>query len=378
MPSSTSNSDSPTALPAAFNVGPPPEERFIRNKTNPWKSFVRIFLLWAASLLALLYGFIILIDPWGMLPYAPNFQRIPISSNARYSLPMLATTPAFDTAFFGTSTSRLLEPLQFNSLFSTHAVNLSMNSATPWETYKMFNLFLYHHPQPKAIVIGLDASWCMATKPGEGKISRPFPAWMYSSQRWKGYFSMANMYSLQEAFNQFLWLIGAKKQEYGLDGYTRFVPPESHYNPKRVDQLFAEWAPVDNRLTSGEKIDTPSVNYYFPKILATLPPTTLVIVWFPPFSAEFMGRKGSWVNEKWQSCKNKAVSELLKRPHTLVVDFAYPNPWTQTRKSFWDPIHYRVPIARDIVHVFHTARQSNTSFQPSTLSLPGRVLLNVP
>ena len=57
---------------------------------------------------------------------------------------------------------------------------------------------------------------------------------MYEGSLWRGYREMFNLYAVQEAGQEFGILIGIKRQVYGSDGYTSFVPPDSEYDPARV------------------------------------------------------------------------------------------------------------------------------------------------
>ena len=59
---------------------------------------------------------------------------------------------------------------------------------------------------------------------------------MYDGSLWRGYGEMFNLYAVQEAGQEFGILIGIKRQVYGSDGYTSFVPPDSAYDPARVAQ----------------------------------------------------------------------------------------------------------------------------------------------
>ena len=45
---------------------------------------------------------------------------------------------------------------------------------------------------------------------------------------------MFNLYAVQEAGKQFAHLIGIKRQVYGRDGYTSFVPHDGQYDRARV------------------------------------------------------------------------------------------------------------------------------------------------
>ena len=66
---------------------------------------------------AVLYAFVVLVDPWGSLPLDLPLDRVPVTSNQRFAYPMLARSDAFDSAMFGTSTTRLLRPAALNPAF---------------------------------------------------------------------------------------------------------------------------------------------------------------------------------------------------------------------------------------------------------------------
>lgn len=305
--------------------------------SNSWRKFALIFLGVTGGAIFLIWLFIVIIDPWGVLPMSPSFHRIPISTNARYSFPMLAMDKQFDSAIIGTSTSRPLQPLILNKPFNAHFVNLSMNASTPWEQEKVFNLFLRHHPDPKVMIFNIDSIWCFDDP---AHANRPLPLWMYEGSLWVGYFKMANQYALQEAANQFAWLIGLKKQRYGSDGYTPLLPASFIYDPKKVNKAFAEWEQPDNSYHNGRIAVQPALPR-LQQMLAKLPKETVKVMIIPPFSVEFFGHKDGWTDARWQVCKNNLTHLSQTTPNSIAIDFALTNHFTQQRSNFWDPIHYR-------------------------------------
>lgn len=305
--------------------------------SNPWRKFAFIFLGITGGAIFLIWLFVVTVDPWGMLPLSPPFNRIPISTNARYSFPALAINQKFDSAIIGTSTSRPLQPQILDKAFHTHFVNLSMNASTPWEQEKIFNLFIKHHPHPKIIIFNTDNIWCFDDP---HHAARPLPLWMYEGSPWTGYFKMANQYALQEAANQFLWLIGFKKQRYGSDGYTPLLPASFVYDPNKVNKAFAEWIQADNSPPNGRVPVQPALPR-LQRMIDTLPKETVKILIIPPFSAEFYGNPGGWTDVSWKACKRNLAHLAQTTPNTTAIDFALPNHFTQQRTSFWDPIHYR-------------------------------------
>ena len=299
-------------------------------------------LLTALGMVAILWGFVVLVDPWDTLPLSPPAQRVPVSTNARFSFPALARSPRFDSAVFGTSTSRLLQPAQLDPGFGAHFVNLSMNSATAWEQARMLQVFLRAHPAPRAIIVGLDTEWC---RPAIVRTTaRPFPEWMYAPSPWPAYLHMLTPYAVQEAANQFAILMGWHRRRYGLDGYTRFVPDDAAYDPARVDAAFARWPPPDASPAAGEQ------HFAFPALamlrdtLAPLPPDTRVALYFTPTHISQQGAPGSQTAAWWAACKQAAAGMAAARGAS-VLDFMVPSAITADRSNYWDPLHYRESVA---------------------------------
>ena len=277
-----------------------------------------------------------------MLPLSPGLPRVPVSTNARFSMPMLATSSRFDSAVVGSSASRLLRPEALDGLLGGRFVNLSMNAATAWEQAQVLRLFAGAHGTPRTVVVGLDDHWCRhVPEPSSG---RAFPRWMYGGSRWAGYGAVLNLYAVQEAGSQLWVMLGLKRRRYGLDGYTRFVPPDEEYDPARVDAAFARWGVPPDQPARDTARPFPALPL-LEEALAALPPATRKILFFTPAHVSQQGGPGSDVAADWAACKG-AVAELAGRvAGVTVLDLLRPNPITTDRSNYWDPVHYRVAIA---------------------------------
>ena len=55
------------------------------------------FAGWAAGLLAFVFLFVAVIDPWNTLPLSPPLPRVPVSTNARFTMPALAALATCST-----------------------------------------------------------------------------------------------------------------------------------------------------------------------------------------------------------------------------------------------------------------------------------------
>jgi hypothetical protein len=325
MSSSTSSSDRPAA----------------------WRRFFRLAAGSAALLVAVIYIFVVVVDPWGMLPLSPPFDRVPVSSNQRFTYPMLARSPAFDSAIIGTSTSRLLRPAALDPAFGARFVNLAMNAATVFEMSSIFNVFHRAHPDPDIVMVGLDAPWCVTGNDYQKLTPRLFPAWMYGDNLWRGYGEMFNLFAVQEAGKQFGVLTGLKQPDMGRDGYTRFVPPDSQYDPVRVAARLREYTVM---VPGGERAGPPET-WRYPTLevlrddLAALPAETRRILFFVPYNHRMLTPLGSDGAVVWNECKHRVAGMARVLPHTAVVDFLLPSPITENDDNYWDGMHYRVSIA---------------------------------
>lgn len=296
----------------------------------------------AMGLLAVVFLFVAIIDPWSMLPLSPPLPRVPISTNARFSMPALASAAAFDSAVVGSSSSRLLRPAVLDTLLGGRFANLAMNAATAWEQSRMLALFTRTHPAARTVIIGLDNVWC-AEAPQRSS-GRPFPEWMYGPSRWSGYGQILTLYAVQEAASQLWVMLGLKRPRYGLDGYTSFVPPESAYDPARVGAAFARWGmPPDLPAGSGAK-QLPALPL-LAAALRALPASTRKILFFTPGHVSQQGAPGSDFAATWAACKAQVALSAASVPNAVVADFLIPSPITADRASYWDPVHYRVPVA---------------------------------
>lgn len=301
-----------------------------------------MLVLSALAGLALLYGFVCLVDPWDALPLSPRLPRVPISGNARFSFPALARDPRFDSVLLGTSTARLLQPAMLDPEFGARFANLSMNSATAFEQSEMLQVFLRAHPAPVAVLIGIDAAWC---EPAPQRFtSRPFPEWMYRRTLWPGYSHMLTPYAVQEAANQFAVMLHLKRRRYGMDGYTRFVPPDSAYTVAGRDAAFARWPLPDPAPPApGPAPEFPAMALLRADLVA-IPGGTRVVLFFAPYQLEQQGVPGSATRLRWEACK-RAVVQAAAATGTEVQDYLVPSDITRTRDNYWDPLHYRETVA---------------------------------
>lgn len=301
----------------------------------------------AAIVVAVLYAFVVVNDPWSALPLTLPLKRAPVTGNQRYSYPALARSPEFDSAVLGNSTSLLLRPEMLNPEFSARFVNLAIIAATPYEISSMMTVFTRAHPSPKVIIVGLDVGWCTTGEHYPHLTPRPFPEWMYHGSRWRAYGEMLNLFALQEAGKEFGILTGLKKPEWQSNGRRDYLPPDSQYDAAQAEaRLRAEGPSVPG----GERAGPPA-GWRFPALeklhqeLSALPDSTRKVVFFVPYNRHLLVAPDSDDAVVWSECKHRTAAMTAAIPNLVVADFMRPSPITNRDDNYWDPLHYRVGVA---------------------------------
>jgi hypothetical protein len=335
------------------------------SETDPtaWRRFFRLAIGVAVAASALIYAFIVTVDPYDMLPFSPLFARWPIDSNARFSFPALARSDAFDSAVFGTSTSRLLRPVTLNAEFGARFANLAMNSATAYEQFRMLQLFVRHHPAPKVVMVGLDVEWCATGSSLHTFTDRPFPEWMYDEPYFRGYRESFNLDTLEKAGQAFAEETGLKPEVYGHDGYTSFVPDDRLYDHARVAMHLKEAA---GEINETDPVSGDPHAWLFPALdtlrnaLAIVPAGTRKILYFVPYNHVLLPNSGN-IAADYAECKRRVTTLAANVPGLTVVDFMRLSPITTDDDNFWDARHYRVGIAERLARDLAAASRGEIS-----------------
>jgi hypothetical protein len=82
--------------------------------------------------------------------------------------------------------------------------------------------------------------------------------------------------------------------------------------------------------------------------LLRLPPETRKVLAFMPYYIERQGEPGGAARWQWDECKRQ-VAAIAAETGAEAIDFQIPSAITRDKDNFWDPVHYRVPIAERIV-----------------------------
>lgn len=325
-----------------------------------WRGWTTAFALAALTLAALLLGFILALDPYGARVRAGQPARPLMDLNQRFMYPQIVRSGAFDSAVFGTSTLRLLDPAILSEGLAARFANLGMNAATPWEQTQLAGLFARQVAAPKFVVWGIDQTWCEADAADEARrlTPRPFPPWLYDDDAWNDWPQQFNVTTLEIALRLAAHRLGLQRQRLRGDGYEVFTPPEATYDLARarshlyrgsggrIPDLAPQSPPAE--VSAGERAAWrfPALSW-LDETLAAFPAATRRLIVLPPVHAGALPREGSVAWQRFEACKAQ-IKAIAVRQKAVIADYAHPSGLTRDDSNYWDPAHYRLPIARRI------------------------------
>jgi len=198
-------------------VGQPPQAHEREDRT--WRYFVVSFLSVLLGGIAVVYLFVLLVDPYAVIPFSLPIERPLVSISQRHMYPLIVRSRLFDSLVVGTSTSRLLDPELLDKKFGYRFANLAIDSATAWEQTMVLDYFRRKAGPPKAIIVGLDAAWCDQNADRARVTFRGFPDWLYDDKPWNDYFNLFNSGTLEIAGRLVGYHWGLYPERVRRDGY---------------------------------------------------------------------------------------------------------------------------------------------------------------
>lgn len=329
-----------------------------------WRNSWRIIIFVGACFALLVYSFILIVDPYQNVPFSPQWERAPIDTNQRFSYPAIARSDQFDSVVLGTSTSRMLDPVRLDALFSARFANLSMNSATAWEQRQIGLLFLRHHPEARFLLLGIDTVWCETGDDYERYTFRLFPEWMYDENRWNDLLYLFNDKALEQAIRQVQYLNGTRGAKYEVNGFRDFLPADETWNAGQARENIYGDANFD-RNSAAPIPETrpvslhPQANYpahvWLGEILAAASPETVKILFFVPYHEHILrNQAGHYAECKWRVLEIAAGQQNLH-----VVDFMLSSQLTSDDANYWDSLHYKREVARQVEELLAGVAKGN-------------------
>ncbi len=315
-----------------------------------WRRYARTLLVTCAAQLAAAALLVLAANPYGNLPLSLFRQHVIMDTNQRYQYPAIARSGQFDSAVVGTSTSRLLRPGALNAKIGGKFANLAMDSATAWEQSQMAKLFADAVAKPRTLIVGIDRMWCYAEDP-KRITERGFPDWMFDDNPWNDLPYMLNKRAAEIAIRRLAFAAGAREARIPFDGYQVFVPPEEKYDLAKVK------ASINRNIETASvvaRVDEPSremrASWSFPAL--TWLDELLggrwqkVVLFIPPVHITAHPRGlGRWQEDE---CKER-IAVLARHHNAPLIDFSVASEITSHDENYWDPVHFRVPIAEKVV-----------------------------
>jgi len=320
-----------------------------------WRRFLWVVGGAFFGIIAALYLFVVLTNPYGNLPNSLFSKHAITDTNQRFQYPALVRSGEFDSIVIGASDARLLHPAALEKVFGGRFANLSMNAGLAWEQFQIANLFMRETPHPRTLLVTLDHAWCAPNAAAKRKTFRGFPEWMYDDNPWNDLGYMLNGLSVELGVRRIGTALGLRPARLEA-GYEVFTPPESDYDPIKVRQkLWGKQGPRKIKTAVPPYVPTPAERaaWQFP-----------ALNWLDEMLSKFPGRKvlafmpahvaaqpppGTRAAARENECKAR-IAEIARRHDAgPVIDFRIPSPITSNDDNYWDRLHYRLPIADRVV-----------------------------
>jgi len=319
-----------------------------------WRRFVWVAAGGSAATLILLAGFILLMNPYGNLPPLLFAEHAITDINQRFQFPALIRSKQYDSVVIGASDSRLLRPVALERVFGGSMVNLAINAGQAYEQYRLTDLFMREVQHPRTLLIGLDHVWCDDDADTVRITSRGFPEWMYDDNRWNDFAYMLDAKAVEISGRRLGVALGVNKARFPA-GYEVFTPPESAYDPVKARGKL--WKDEDPHAIA---VNVPA---YVPTSVEQQRWRFPALVWLEEIMNRFPGRvvlafmpvhiasqpvPGSEGAARLEECKSR-IAAIGMRKRAPLIDFDIPSKITTNDANYWDPLHYRLPIAERIV-----------------------------
>ena len=205
-----------------------------KSGTITWRDFSVLFGATFSIGLVVVYLFVLLVDPYDVVPFSLPITRPLVDSNQRFMYPQVVRSGLFDSFVVGTSTSRLLDPEILDQEFGGRFVNLAMDAATAWEQKTMANYFFDQVGQPKTMIVGIDFVWCVTDADRDRITARGFPYFLYDNDKWNDFLYLLNARTVEISGRLVGYHLGLYPERSRFDGYQVFIPPDNTYNLEKA------------------------------------------------------------------------------------------------------------------------------------------------
>lgn len=321
-----------------------------------WSRFLRLLLGSLAVSLLVCVGLVVAMNPYGNLPQVLFREHVITDGQQRFQFPGVVRTKRFDSAIFGTSSIRLLDPADLEPELGGTFANFAMNDARAWEQYMLMKLFLRHSPKVRTIVFGIDSVWCWPDADTQRVTRRTFPEWMFDENPWNDWLYLINYRALEISARQVGVRLGFMEAAMPSSGFRVFTPPEDKFDIERARQYLygqgprvlppAQAPPIELSPAERDALRFPALDW-LKEIAAEAPAETRMTFLFVPTHSVNIAASGSRAAAEYAECRRRIVAIAGSR-NASVVDFRFRSALTDVDENFWDPLHYRLPVAKAI------------------------------
>ena len=326
-----------------------------------WSHYCRLLLIVTALATLALYAVTLAVDPYDAGRFSFIHQHgVPLYGQ-RMADASRGRDPQFDSAVIGNSTIQLLDPARLDVDLDGRFVSLAIPGTGPYEQLAVLGWFLRHHPGGVGtVVMGLDAAWCDSPRVfGPAGETYPFPAWLYAEQPWSYLGHMFSYKSLEAGIRR-LNVVLRHAPAARPDGYNDYEAGKA-YDPNAARSRMINGGAENDQAEDAAPAPAPPPGGGQPEfaalaaMLGGLPDSVYVALVFPPREASSVPLPGSDGAALVASCKSRAQGLAQSHPNIRVIDFLKDGDIARP-DNFWDGIHYRGNVARQIEAAIAQAR----------------------
>jgi len=179
---------------------------------------------------------------------------------------------------------------------------------------------------------------------------------MYDDSRWNDLLYLFNDQALEDAVRLSEVLLGWRAPKYRRDGYRDFTRDFGRYDAARVRARLYR-APRARHASDDSRARADDPAWRFPLIdelaalLAGVPPTTRIVLMYPPVHAHYLANMAVEVRE----CKGRTHARLAAFENVIELDYMLPSRLIRDEANFWDPVHTTSAVARQLERDIATA-----------------------
>ncbi len=305
-----------------------------------WRRWLACLVLGSAGGAAMLFAFILLIDPYTTGRLALSGRLDMASGNASFAKAAVIRDPQFDTAIVGASTGDSLDPAHISGISNRSVAQLSIQGTNPANVRLISRTFERHRRgKPTWQIIVIDLNWC---HPRLATEIYPMPKWVYQSSDLEYLSEIFNAEALRTAIRRIGIWIGTVPQSIRVDGYSFRLP--LGFDPRIAARDIPTMPPL--AVTNDWTPDAP-----FPEIEALAAhiggldrSTTILLAVLPVFTSTF--EPGSPAERREAMCRSRLQDIAAARPNTAVHDMRSNSDMAQDPPSYIDQIHFHDRLAR--------------------------------